>query len=373
MDKPLILVVDDSPENLTLMAAMLKAEFQVKVAADGGNGLRIAASTPRPSLILLDVVMPEPDGYEVLRRLKEDPATSSIPVIFLTSRSEQDDEAEGLALGAADYIVKPASPPIVLARVRTQLKLREVSEFLRDKNDFLMQMVDRRTKELRTAQEVTIFALASLAETRDNDTGNHLWRTQGYVEVLARELRRVPAFQTGLTETLIDLIVKSAPLHDIGKVGIPDRVLLKPGKLDSAEFEIMKTHTTLGFEALERAEKGIGARLDFLKVAKEIVLSHQEKWDGSGYPQGLAGDAIPLSARLMAVADVYDALISRRVYKEGYPHERAVRIVLEGGGNHFDPAIIEVFARVADQFHEVARRYPDSADDLHSLEARRGP
>ena len=363
-DKATILVVDDTPDNLALMSALLKNVYKVKVANHGDKGLRIAASTPPPDLILLDVMMPDIDGYEVCRRLKADPGTRGIPVIFLTARSEPDDEQKGLALGAADYITKPISPPILLARVATQLALKASADFLRDQNEFLSAEVARRTSELEAVQDVTILAMASLAETRDAETGKHILRTQRYVKALAEKLRPHPRFANFLSDQNIRTLFKSAPLHDIGKVGIPDRILLKPGRYDAQELEIMKNHTLLGRDAIQLAEDWLGKRVEFLTIAKEIALYHQEWWDGSGYPEALAGESIPVSARLMAIADVYDALISRRVYKERLSHEQAAQIIVEGRGSHFDPDMVDAFIEIQDEFREIAQRYPDSDGDL---------
>jgi putative two-component system response regulator len=304
------------------------------------------------------------DGYEVCQGLKYNPKTRDIPVIFLTAKAEVEDEKKGLELGAADYITKPISPPIVLARVKTHLALKASANFLRDKNEYLELEIAKRTHEIAATQDVTILTMASLAETRDTDTGNHIRRTQHYVKALAEKLRNHPRFAHYLTERNIAMLFKSAPLHDIGKVGIPDRILLKPGRLDPAEFEIMKTHTTLGRDAIEYAEKSLGIKVEFLSIAKEIALSHQEKWDGSGYPEGLSGDDIPISARLMALADVYDALISRRVYKEPMSHEQAVEIILPGRAFHFDPDIVDAFVDIQDEFRAIAARYVDSDKDL---------
>lgn len=364
-----ILVVDDTPDNLRLMGALLKDRYRVKVARDGMRGLEIAAALPQPDLILLDIMMPEIDGFEVCRRLKEDPHTRNIPVIFLTAKSEVTDEQQGFDLGAVDYITKPISPPTLLARVDTHLRLKLSGDFLRDQNAFLEAEVQRRSQEVTAIQDVTIMAMASLAETRDSDTGNHILRTQRYVEILAKKLMDHPRFADELTPETVSMIVKSAPLHDIGKVGIPDRILLKPGRFTPEEFEIMKAHTTLGRDAIISAERQLGLDVDFLRFAKEIAYSHQEKWDGSGYPLGLAGDDIPVSGRLMAVADVYDALISRRVYKEGMPHEQAVEIIRKGRGNHFDPDMTDIFLEIADQFHEIALQYADSDDELQAKDA----
>jgi len=264
-----------------------------------------------------------------------------------------------------------------LARVKIHLALKSHADFLRDKSDFLEQEVSKRTREVAAIQDVTILALASLAETRDSDTGNHIRRTQSYVQLLANKLRSHPRFSNLLTDDYIRMLFKSAPLHDIGKVGIPDRILLKPGKLDPEEFEIMKSHTTLGRDAIEQAEKQLGMQVDFLSMAKDIALSHQEKWDGSGYPQGLAGDAIPVPARFMAIADVYDALISRRVYKDAMPHSKAVSIMIEGRGLHFDPDMLDAFVELQEQFREIAQRLSDSEEDIAAkklqLERIQGP
>jgi putative two-component system response regulator len=370
-DKPTVLVVDDTTDNLTLMSALLKDTYKVKVANHGEKGLKIAASGTPPDLILLDIMMPDLDGYEVCRRLKADPATSGIPVIFLTARLDEEDEQKGLSLGAADYITKPVCPPIVLARVAAQLALkahadflREKNDFLSDKNDYLEQEVARRTQEVMAVQDVTILAMTSLAETRDTDTGNHIRRTQHYVRALAQRLQDHPRFAAALTDHGIAMLFKSAPLHDIGKVGIPDRILLKPGALTPEEFDIMKTHTTLGRDAIEQAEQTLGTQVEFLRMAKEIAMSHQEKWDGSGYPQGLAGDDIPMSARLMAVADVYDALISERIYKSAIPHDRAVQIIFQGRGAHFDPDMVDAFIEIQPEIQAIAQRFSDTESSM---------
>lgn len=361
-----ILVVDDTAANLSLMASLLKPHYRVKVANHGERALALAQQAPVPDLILLDIMMPGLSGYDVLQRLRTDPATRHIPVIFLTAMGAAEEESRGLELGAADYITKPINPAVVLARVRTQIENKSVTDFLRDQAQFLETEVSRRTAQLGALQDVTILAMASLAETRDSDTGNHIRRTQHYVKTLARQVQSHPRFGYHLDDTTIELLFKSAPLHDIGKVGIPDRILLKPGRFTPEEFEIMKTHTTLGRDAIVAAERQLGQTVDFLRHAKDIAYYHQEKWDGSGYPEGLAGDAIPISARLMAVADVYDALISRRVYKEGMPHEKAVHIICEGRGTHFDPDLVDAFLTVQDAFASIASRFLDSDHDLQA-------
>ncbi|MCK8667364.1 two-component system response regulator [Pseudomonas azerbaijanoccidens] len=363
---PVILVVDDIPDNLMLMTDLLKDLYRVKAANSGEKALRVLQGDTLPDLILLDVMMPGLSGHEVAAQLKRDPRTRDIPIIFLTAMTATEDEILGLELGAVDYIAKPIRPPLLLARVSTQLKIKAAADFLRDQNEYLEQEVQRRTREVTAIQDVTIQAMASLAETRDNETGNHIRRTQHYIKVLAGLVQDHPRFSHFLSDEIIQVLFKSAPLHDIGKIGIPDHILLKPGRFTEEEFEIMKTHTTLGRDAIQQAEDRLGMRVDFLSLAKEIAYSHQEKWDGSGYPQGLAGDDIPISARLMAVADVYDALICRRVYKPGMPHAQAVEIIRQGRGTHFDPDICDAFLANNEQFHAIAERFVDSDQDLAS-------
>jgi len=360
--RPTILIVDDAPENLTLLSELLKLLYRVKAARTGEKALQIAQSDDPPDLILLDVMMPGMNGFEVCRRLREDTRTQRIPVIFITAQVAADEEIRGLELGAVDYLTKPINPPTVLMRVDNQLRIKAAADFLRDQNEFLEQEVQRRTRELAAIQDVTIIAMASLAETRDNETGNHIRRTQHYVSALAEHLHQHPRFATDLDEETRQLLLKSAPLHDIGKVGIPDHILLKPGKLTAEEFELMKTHTTLGLDALEKAEERLGMNVPFLRLAKQIAYGHHEKWDGTGYPQGLAGDAIPLSARLMAVADVYDALISKRVYKPAMSHAVAAEYIQSQRGLHFDPDIVDAFVTLQDEFRRIAERFNDSDD-----------
>jgi putative two-component system response regulator len=362
--KPTIMVVDDTPDNLSLMNLLLKDHYSVRIANSGERALKLAATGSPPDLILLDIMMPGMDGYEVCQYLKADPKMRDIPVIFLTAKNETDDEKKGLELGAIDYITKPISPAIVLARVKTHLALKSSADFLRDKNVYLETEVSKRTREVEAIQDVTILAMASLAETRDSDTGNHIRRTQFYVKALAEKLQNHPRFSHYLTAHNIAMLYRSAPLHDIGKVGIPDRILLKPGRFEPEEFEIMKRHSALGRDAIEHAERSLGTNVEFLSMAKEIALSHHEKWDGSGYPEGLSGDAIPISARLMAIADVYDSLISRRIYKDGMSHEKATDIILEGKGAHFDPDIVDAFIAIQEEFQAIALRYADSNSDL---------
>lgn len=362
--RPTILVVDDTPDNIDLLRAVLEDDYRTKIAVNGERALKIANGAEPLDLILLDIMMPGMSGYDVCRALKANPATREIPVMFVTAMSEVADEQLGLALGAVDYITKPISAPIVLARIKTQLAMKQVRDFLRDQNQYLEAEVARRVKEVAALQDVTVHALASLAETRDSETGNHIRRTSFYVKALAEQVRDNPRFKDFLTDQNIEMLFKTAPLHDIGKVGIPDHILLKPGRFEPHEMEIMKTHAAKGRDAILAAERELGIEVDFLKHAKEIAYSHHEKWDGSGYPQGLAGDAIPISARLMALADVYDALISRRVYKEGLSHAAAAAIILDGRGTHFDADLVDAFLAIEDQFIAIARRYADGDKEL---------
>jgi putative two-component system response regulator len=359
--KKTILIIDDSPENLNVLNDLLSPHYRVLAADSGERGLCLAGGQSEPDLILLDVMMPGMDGYAVLARLREDPHTTNIPVIFITSMAEAEDEERGLIQGAADYISKPIRPIVVLARVSTQLENAQARYLLKSKNALLEAEVVRRMTENDLTQRVSIRALAHLAETRDPETGNHILRTQAYVQQLANALRQHPRFSATLSDRYIDLLSRSAPLHDIGKVGIPDYILLKPGKHTPEEWVIMQTHAKLGSVAIERAEQDIEMPLPFLSLAKEIAHWHHEKWDGSGYPDGLTGDAIPVSARLMAVADVFDALISVRVYKPAMPYAEARDIIAAGRGKHFDPDMTDTFLAGFDDFVAIAERYSDAA------------
>ncbi|TVT46927.1 MAG: two-component system response regulator [Denitromonas halophila] len=355
-----ILIVDDTAENLAVLGDVLQPDYTVQATTSGERALLIAATQPAPDLILLDIMMPGMDGYAVLGRLRQNPATRDIPVVFLTALTDTQDEEHGLAMGAVDYIAKPIRPALVLARVRTQLEAKRARDVLRDHNIFLEAEITRRMADNEHIQAVSIRALAHLAEIRDTDTGNHLLRTQAYVHRLATCLSTHPRFTATLTPQYIDLLARSAPLHDIGKVGIPDHILLKPGKLDEAEWEVMKTHSALGAAAIEQAEQDVREALPFLSLAKEIARSHHEHWDGSGYPDGLTGEAIPVSARLMALADVFDALVHARSYKPGMPTDDARDIILAGRGSHFDPAVVDCFEANYTTFVDIAERYNDA-------------
>jgi putative two-component system response regulator len=357
---PTLLIVDDEPANLAILAQVLQPHYRVRAANSGERALQAVQSAPRPDLILLDVMMPDLDGYAVVAKLRANPDTRDIPVIFVTALSDEINEEHGFDLGAVDYIAKPIKAVIVLARVRAQLELKQARDWLADQNTWLEAEVARRMEEILTIQNVSILALAQLAETRDPETGNHIRRTQEYVERLAWRLREHPRFKDTLNEHFIQKLAKSAPLHDIGKVGVPDAILLKPGKLTPEEIAVMRTHARLGAEAIEKAVRDIGKPVDFLNLAMEIAHWHHEKWDGSGYPDGLAGEAIPVSARLMAIADVFDALVSARVYKAPMSLDAAREIIGIGCGSHFDPDIAEAFLAGFDEFAAIAQRYRDN-------------
>ncbi len=362
-----ILVVDDAEVNIDILLSILGDDYNISVAMDGESALELV-QTSSPDLILLDIKMPGMDGYEVCRRLKADPWYRDIPIIFVTGLGDVEDEARGLELGAIDYLTKPVSPPIVRARVKNHLELKLAKEELSDQNLTLEVMVMERTKELLLTREVTIECLASLAEYRDPETGGHIRRTQNYLRLLAENLQDRPAFRGLLDREVIDQLYVSAPLHDIGKVGIPDHILLKPDRLTNEEFEIMKKHADYGREAIMTAEKRLGEE-SFLSYARLIAYGHHERWDGSGYPLGLKGEAIPFPARLMAVADVYDALISKRVYKAPMRHSRAVKIMEEGMGTHFDPEILSVFLDLQEDFRQVALEHADFQEETDALSA----
>jgi len=369
--KPTVLVIDDTPENLAVMSDLLRESYRVKLANGGAKGLQLAFAEV-PDLILLDIMMPEMDGYEVLERLKSDARTQAVPVIFLTAMSKPEDEERGLLLGAVDYITKPISPPIALARVATHLHLKVVADVLRDKAAFLEAEVVRRTKELRAIHDVTVVAVASLSESRDGETSGHILRTQGFVRSLCMALRENPRDADALGAAQIDWIVRSTPLHDIGMVAVPERIVLKPGALTPDEFELLKPHTTLGREAIERSQQRLGVEAEFLHYAKQIAGSHHERWDGGGYPEGLSGEAIPLAARLMALADAYDAMTSPRIYKASISHDDAVAAIFADSGSHFDPQVVAAFERRRDDFRAIAERYAEDDLFLRRMAARSG-
>ncbi|MDH4318513.1 MAG: response regulator [Desulfobulbaceae bacterium] len=352
-----VLIVEDTEMNIDILIEALGNDYQLRVATDGESALKNVA-LGLPDLILLDIMMPGMDGYEVLKRLKADMRTSKVPVIFLTAMTGEHDEAKGLALGAIDYITKPFNPDLVKARVANHLMLKNYQ-------DNLESLVEDRTRELRLTQEAIIHSMGVLAEYRDPETGGHIKRTQHYVRTLALQVMGHVRFQE-LDQTTIDIFYKCAPLHDIGKIAISDKILLKPGKLTPEEFAEMQKHCVYGRDAIIHCEKHIPGT-SFLKHARELAYSHHEKWDGSGYPEGIAGENIPTSGRIMAVADVYDALISKRVYKPPFPHPKAVDIIKQGKGSHFDPDLVDAFVAVEDQCRRIALEFADFEEEKAAL------
>lgn len=339
-----ILIVDDAPANIELLMGILANEYEVAVALDGERALKIVEKV-MPSLILLDIRLPGIDGYEVCSRLRANPITAEIPVVFLTADTDRGSESKGLLSGAVDYITKPVDPDLVRLRVRTHLELKR-------HRDQLSSLVKARTRQLTQTLNVMLASLGTLAEYRDNETGAHIFRTRSIVNVLAKQLRAHPLWHSILTEEYIEFVTTAAPLHDIGKVGVPDHILRKPGPLTSEEFAEMKKHPTMGYQVLRAACENL-EEPRLVEIAAEIAYCHHEKWDGTGYPRGLVGEQIPHSGRLMAVADVYDALVSERVYKRAMPHETAIDIIRANSETHFDPSVVEAFLQMADSIQHL--------------------
>jgi len=346
-----ILLVDDVPDNIDILNQVLSPHYRTRVAINGERALKIALGAEPPDLILLDVMMPGINGYEVCERLKANPETRDIPVIFVTAMSEIEDEARGLALGAVDYITKPISPAIVLARVRTHLALY-------DQNRELARQVHERTIDLFNTRQQIIRRLGRAAEFRDNETGNHIIRMSHYCRLIGEA--------AGLGEKTVQVLYNASPMHDVGKIGIRDPVLLKDGPLDDSEWETMKHHPAIGAEI-------IGTHNDeLLLAAREIALYHHERWDGTGYPMGLTGEAIPLMARIAAIADVFDALLTQRPYKTPWTVEQTVAHIEAGAGSHFDPGLIEPFRRALPQMLVIREQFADSRGALDDT-ASTGP
>jgi len=357
-NKDTILMVDDNPADLQVLQTILEGQgCRLLTARDGAGTLSVAAKE-KPAVILLDIMMPDMDGLDVCRNLKADPATFEIPVIFLSAPEKTEDKVRGLEMGAVDYITKPFQPEEVIARVTTHLTMRYLQRQLKMANAELKELsenldkkVKERSQQLLRSRDSIIFAMAKMTEARDDDTGKHLERICRYVEILAMELAKTDA---SITDDWIRTVAQTAALHDIGKVGIPDDILLKKGQLTPEERKIMETHPAIGGDTLLELREEMGGGGPFLSRAIEITLGHHEKWDGSGYPFGIKGEAIALSARLVAVADVYDALVSQRIYKPGLSHEDACRLIQEGAGTHFDPRVVDAFEARQDDFRRIA-------------------
>lgn len=342
-----ILVVEDDRYILSLLDKMLTRYGCTVLPFTNGPAALESASREAPDLILLDIAMPEMDGYQVCEQIKKNPDLEDIPVIFMSGMNSMEDKIKGFQVGGVDYITKPFYPEEVQARVITHLSLSA----LRSKLEY-QKLVEKKVREVSEAQQATIFALAKLAEQRDDDTGAHLERVRDYCELLAQQLAQDSPYAVHVSEVFIDCLQHASPLHDIGKVAIPDSILLKPGKLTAEEFEVMKSHTVIGAENMQTVFNRY-ADNPFIGMGIEIALYHHERWDGTGYPDGLVGRNIPLSARIMAVADCYDALRSNRCYRKGFDHEKTKAILLEEDGTHFDPEVIRAFSAIEDRFSSI--------------------
>ena len=327
-----ILAVDDTPENLDILKGILTPEFKVKAAINGKMAIKIA-QTQRPSLILLDIMMPGMDGYEVCRTLKAQQSTAKIPIIFVTAMSESDDEQKGFAVGAVDYITKPVKPSLVLTRVRNHIAMA-------DQQLACERKVAKRTSELLASQRAAIYMLGEAGHLNDSDTGSHIWRMAAYAGALARA--------AGWSVAEADYLELAALMHDTGKIGISDAILKAPRKLTVAEFEEMKSHTLIGERILR-----ISGNSPIFKIALDIALGHHEKWDGSGYPKGIAGEEIPESARIAAIADVFDALTMKRPYKEAWSIDKAIKVIEQDSGSHFDPRLVKLFISIIDEIQKI--------------------
>jgi putative two-component system response regulator len=334
-----ILIVDDERNNINVLVEILKPRYRTAVAIHGAEALKRARAESPPDLILLDIMMPEMDGYAVCQALKADPATADIPVIFISAMDDEADESKGLALGAEDFITKPIKPAIVKARIKTRLELRRVRKKLAAQNEMLEKKVRERTRELRRSRLDIVNRLVHAAEYRDTETASHITRMSRYSAALARAC--------GLGEEECEIVLVASKMHDIGKIGIPDHILLKEGGLEPAEWEVMKTHTEIGAGILTGSDSPI------LQAGHVIALSHHEKWDGSGYPRGLSGTGIPLYGRINAISDVFDALTTRRPYKPAWAVEAAMAEIEAGKGRHFDPGMVDRFTEILPEILQI--------------------
>ncbi len=356
-----IMVIDDNVTNLNIARTALEGHYDVLLIPSGEKALKLFERIT-PNLILLDVDMPGMNGFDVIKQIKQSSLpVRNVPIIFVTAKDDSGSELDGLNLGAVDYITKPFSLPLLLKRVELHLQLQRYSQHLEN-------MVEEKTRVISELQYSIVHVLSDMVERRDGSTGGHLIRTQNYLKVLLDEVKRQKLYEDELRGLDMELLIHASQLHDVGKMSIPDRILLKPGKLTEEEFKIMKTHTTLGANAIRYAMSSFQEK-KFLEIAASFAGFHHERWDGTGYPDGLSGQNIPIEGRLMAIVDVYDALISERPYKRSFSHEEAKDIITSGRGTHFDPLLVDVFTKVSDVFKKIAQT---NSDEAHSVFERSG-
>lgn len=363
-----VLVVDDVPTHLAVISEMLSGRFRCRVATRGDRALELAAAPPRPDLILLDIILPDINGYEVCRRLKRNPETRNIPIIFLTSLDSTEDESRGFAEGGVDYIIKPVSKGVLTARVDAQASLLRTRRILEEKGSHLKRIARQRKEEMTIMQDAAIMAMASLAESVESQGKARARRIQLFTKELALALRKIPRYREQLSDAAIALLYRTSPLHDIGKVSVPSSILCKQGRLSEAEFEAVKQHALFGGKTFQEMEHQFGMPEQFLSMAGDIAMYHHERWDGTGYPMGLKGEDIPLCARIVALADTYDALTSRRIYKPPYPPSDAAAIIGRERGRQFDPDVVEAFISCEPSFRSIAAGYTDDGfiNEQHS-------
>jgi len=350
-----IFLVDDNITNLTMGRNVLSGHYNVATVDSGQRMLKMLEKNI-PDMILLDVEMPEMNGYDAIKIIKSKKETQNIPIIFLTAKSDSESELEGLSLGAIDYIIKPFSPPLLLKRIETHLLVESQKEELLNYNKNLQSLVDAKTRTVLELQNAILRAMAELVENRDDITGKHLERTQSYLSLLIKAIANHPLYKDEISGWNIDLVLLSSQLHDVGKIVVKDEILKKPGKLTNEEFSEIKKHAIFGEKIIDKIKRN-ATEHEFLEHARIFATTHHEKWDGTGYPRGLKGTNIPLQGRLMAIADVYDALVSDRPYKMAFAHEDAVKIILEEKGTHFDPDLVDIFIGISDKFKEVANSF----------------
>ncbi|NLK62836.1 MAG: response regulator [Fusobacteria bacterium] len=351
MKKETLVIIDDTKENLDLLAELFKNDYNLRLFPSGELALKSIKSII-PDLILLDINMPGLNGYEVCEQLKKNEITEKIPVIFLSALNDKFDKVKAFEVGGVDYVTKPFHFEELNSRVRTHIKIKKLQNEIEYKNQNLEKIVEEKVTEIKNSQLATIITITKLSEARDDDTGRHIERLSTFSKMIAQNLYERGIYKEIIDDEFIDIIYHASPLHDIGKIGIRDNILLKPGKLTNEEFEIMKTHVTLGAETLLTIKKQYPYN-KILNMGLKIAKYHHEKWDGSGYCEGLKGDEIPLCARILALCDVYDALRSKRVYKEAFSHEKSYDIILEGKGKHFDPNIVDSFVILAEEFRKI--------------------